>query len=192
MTRRTAGRRPRRAGLSFDPLEFAIGSGSLPAINLELDIEHPFGMMRGPRPTGVTSDATRRRRKLKILHYIAATLRSRGYPPSVREIALAVGLSSTSAVHHHLQMLEREGSSSAAPRSRAPSAHADRGDRDGPYPRARARSPSPPRRMSCGRSARSRPAARSRRTRTPRRRWPSRTSSHRAATRTSFASAAIR
>jgi repressor LexA len=48
-------------------------------------------------------------RKLKILHYIAATLRSRGYPPSVREIALAVGLSSTSAVHHHLQMLEREG-----------------------------------------------------------------------------------
>ena len=48
-------------------------------------------------------------RKLKILDYIAATLRSRGYPPSVREIALAVGLSSTSAVHHHLQMLERDG-----------------------------------------------------------------------------------
>jgi repressor LexA len=48
-------------------------------------------------------------RKLKILHHIAATLRARGYPPSVREIALAVGLSSTSAVHHHLQMLEREG-----------------------------------------------------------------------------------
>ena len=48
-------------------------------------------------------------RKLKILHYIAATLRARGYPPSVREIALAVGLSSTSAVHHHLLILEREG-----------------------------------------------------------------------------------
>ena len=48
-------------------------------------------------------------RKLKILHYIAATLRARGYPPSVREIALAVGLSSTSAVHHHLMILEREG-----------------------------------------------------------------------------------
>ena len=29
-------------------------------------------------------------RKLKILHYIAATLRARGYPPSVREIALDV------------------------------------------------------------------------------------------------------
>ena len=48
-------------------------------------------------------------RKLKILHHIAATLRARGYPPSVREIALAVGLSSTSAVHHHLEILTREG-----------------------------------------------------------------------------------
>jgi repressor LexA len=48
-------------------------------------------------------------RKVRILDHIAATLRSRGYPPSVREIARAVGLASTSAVHHHLQILEREG-----------------------------------------------------------------------------------
>ena len=48
-------------------------------------------------------------RKQKILHHIAATLRARGYPPSVREITRAVGLSSTSAVHHHLEALEREG-----------------------------------------------------------------------------------
>src|SRR4029078_12066985 len=48
-------------------------------------------------------------RKVKILDYIAATLRARGFPPSVREIARAVVLSSTSAVHHHLQILEREG-----------------------------------------------------------------------------------
>lgn len=48
-------------------------------------------------------------RKRKILDFIAATLRTRGYPPSVREIAVAVDLASTSAVHHHLQMLEREG-----------------------------------------------------------------------------------
>ena len=48
-------------------------------------------------------------RKLKILTFIAATLRARGFPPSVREIAAAVDLSSTSAVHHHLQILEREG-----------------------------------------------------------------------------------
>jgi repressor LexA len=48
-------------------------------------------------------------RKVKILDFIAATLRARGYPPSVREIAHAVGLASTSAAHHHLLILEREG-----------------------------------------------------------------------------------
>src|SRR5918912_4238988 len=48
-------------------------------------------------------------RKVKIIDYIAATLRARGFPPSVREIAKAVGLASTSAVHHHLLILEREG-----------------------------------------------------------------------------------
>jgi repressor LexA len=48
-------------------------------------------------------------RKTRILDFIAATLRTRGYPPSVREIARAVGLASTSAVHHHLMILERDG-----------------------------------------------------------------------------------
>ncbi|HEY7023648.1 MAG TPA: transcriptional repressor LexA [Candidatus Limnocylindrales bacterium] len=48
-------------------------------------------------------------RKQKIIEFIAATVRERGYPPSVREIAAAVDLASTSAVHHHLQALEREG-----------------------------------------------------------------------------------
>ena len=48
-------------------------------------------------------------RKQRIIEYIAATLRARGYPPSVREIALAVDLASTSAVHHHLSALEQEG-----------------------------------------------------------------------------------
>jgi len=48
-------------------------------------------------------------RKQRIIEYIAETVRQRGYPPSVREIAEAVGLASTSAVHHHLEALEREG-----------------------------------------------------------------------------------
>ncbi len=51
-------------------------------------------------------DAERRRR---ILDCIARTVEERGYPPSVREIADAVGLASTSAVHHHLITLERDG-----------------------------------------------------------------------------------
>ena len=51
-------------------------------------------------------DATRKQR---IIDYIAATLRARGYPPTVREIAQAVDLASTSAVHHHLEVLEKQG-----------------------------------------------------------------------------------
>ncbi len=51
-------------------------------------------------------DAERRQR---ILDCIGRTVRERGYPPSVREIADAVGLASTSAVHHHLIALERDG-----------------------------------------------------------------------------------
>lgn len=51
-------------------------------------------------------DALRRQR---IIEYIASSVRRSGYPPSVREIAAAVGLASTSAVHHHLSALEREG-----------------------------------------------------------------------------------
>ncbi len=51
-------------------------------------------------------DAERRQR---ILDCIAQTVEERGYPPSVREIADAVGLASTSAVHHHLLALERDG-----------------------------------------------------------------------------------
>jgi repressor LexA len=51
-------------------------------------------------------DALRRQR---IIEYIATTIRRSGYPPSVREIAAAVGLASTSAVHHHLSALERDG-----------------------------------------------------------------------------------
>lgn len=51
-------------------------------------------------------DAERRQR---ILDCIARRVEERGYPPSVREIADAVGLASTSAVHHHLIALERDG-----------------------------------------------------------------------------------
>jgi repressor LexA len=44
-----------------------------------------------------------------ILECIATSLRQRGYPPSVREIGEAVGLTSSSTVHAHLAVLQREG-----------------------------------------------------------------------------------
>ncbi len=48
-------------------------------------------------------------RQQEILDYILTTVRERGYPPSVREIGDAVGLSSPSTVHSHLSTLVREG-----------------------------------------------------------------------------------
>jgi repressor LexA len=48
-------------------------------------------------------------RQSKILDYIRYVTRVRSYPPSVREIGEAVGLSSSSTVHNHLNQLERRG-----------------------------------------------------------------------------------
>ncbi len=48
-------------------------------------------------------------RQGKILDYIRHVTRTRNYPPSVREIGEAVGLSSSSTVHNHLNQLERRG-----------------------------------------------------------------------------------
>lgn len=48
-------------------------------------------------------------RQKQILAYIKETLRTKGYPPSVREIGEAVGLSSSSTVHTHLEKLEDMG-----------------------------------------------------------------------------------
>ena len=48
-------------------------------------------------------------KQTEILEYIKQSILSRGYPPSVREICEAVGLSSTSSVHSQLNKLEAKG-----------------------------------------------------------------------------------
>ena len=48
-------------------------------------------------------------RQLAILEFIASQMQERGYPPSVREIGEAVGLTSSSSVHSQLANLERKG-----------------------------------------------------------------------------------
>ena len=48
-------------------------------------------------------------RQQRILDVIAETVRERGYPPTVREIGEAVGLTSSSSVHAQLANLERAG-----------------------------------------------------------------------------------
>jgi repressor LexA len=59
------------------------------------------------RRRGLDGGLTERQRT--ILDVIRASVTSRGYPPSIREIGDAVGLTSTSSVAHQLRTLERKG-----------------------------------------------------------------------------------
>jgi repressor LexA len=49
------------------------------------------------------------KRQQDILDFIKEEVKSKGYPPSVREIGEAVGLASSSTVHGHLARLESKG-----------------------------------------------------------------------------------
>lgn len=49
------------------------------------------------------------KRQQAILDYIKEKIKTTGYPPSIREIAEAVGLKSSSTVHAHLLQLEEKG-----------------------------------------------------------------------------------
>lgn len=48
-------------------------------------------------------------RQKEIMEYILTEVQKKGYPPSVREIGEAVGLSSSSSVHAQLEKLEQLG-----------------------------------------------------------------------------------
>jgi repressor LexA len=70
------------------------------------------GWYREPRSlTGgmIVADTELSGKRREILDFIAAQLRQRGYPPSVREIGEAVGLTSSSTVHAHLKTLQKQG-----------------------------------------------------------------------------------
>jgi repressor LexA len=61
-------------------------------------------MPDGPRDeSGLTA------RQRKVLEVIRDSVQRRGYPPSMREIGEAVGLTSTSSVSHQLRSLQRKG-----------------------------------------------------------------------------------
>jgi repressor LexA len=79
----------------------------------------PYGYIRGMSDSNDTSTGADGRlhaagaglteRQRTILDVIRASVTSRGYPPSIREIGDAVGLTSTSSVAHQLRTLERKG-----------------------------------------------------------------------------------
>ena len=79
-------------------------------------------MARDSKPAGTDGDAAVRDlpdgppdaagltpRQRKVLEVIRESVERRGYPPTIREIGTAVGLTSTSSVSHQLQTLQKKG-----------------------------------------------------------------------------------
>jgi repressor LexA len=62
-----------------------------------------------PETSATPTPATLTARQRQVLEFVDSEVRSRGYPPSVREIGEAVGLSSPSTVHAHLAALQDKG-----------------------------------------------------------------------------------
>ena len=69
--------------------------------------EHPYDEPMTSAPQPAHTQLTDRQRG--ILDFIETNMRDRGYPPSVREIGEAVGLSSSATVHNHLATLQKLG-----------------------------------------------------------------------------------
>src|SRR5258705_6164085 len=57
-----------------------------------------------PRESNAMNERAR-----EILQFIRSFSRERGYPPTIREIGKAFGISSTNGVRYYLTILEREG-----------------------------------------------------------------------------------
>jgi repressor LexA len=60
-------------------------------------------------PDGPPDAAGLTPRQRKVLEVIRESVDQRGYPPTIREIGTAVGLTSTSSVSHQLQTLQKKG-----------------------------------------------------------------------------------
>ena len=76
----------------------------------KLSSTRPGAAKPGSHAAGPTiPSASPSARQREILDFIESEMRTRGYPPSVREIGEAVGLTSTSTVHAHLATLQRLG-----------------------------------------------------------------------------------
>jgi repressor LexA len=66
-------------------------------------------MAAAPRPQTTRPADRLTERQRQVLEFVDAEVQRRGYPPSVREIGEAVGLSSPSTVHAHLAALQDKG-----------------------------------------------------------------------------------
>ena len=73
------------------------------------DIAAQLGTTVSELPDGPTDADGLTPRQRRMLEVIRDTIESRGYPPSIREIADAAGLASSSSVAHQLKVLETKG-----------------------------------------------------------------------------------
>lgn len=87
------------SGAAVDTAVPEAGAGAGPGAEL-----HSF-----PDPAETPESTVLTPRQRKVLEVIRDWVERFGYPPSVREIGDAVGLTSTSSVHHQLRTLERKG-----------------------------------------------------------------------------------
>ncbi|MGH4020314.1 MAG: transcriptional repressor LexA [Pseudonocardiaceae bacterium] len=71
--------------------------------------EYPAGVHPFPEPEEAAGTDGLTPRQRRVLEVIRDWVERFGYPPSVREIGEAVGLTSTSSVAHQLRALERKG-----------------------------------------------------------------------------------
>ena len=97
-TPRTA---PPAARTAVDPARTGIGGG----VGEEEQQDNVRGLPDGPPDE---SGLTQRQRR--VLEVIRESVERRGYPPTVREIGEAVGLTSTSSVSYQLSSLQKQGS----------------------------------------------------------------------------------
>ena len=58
---------------------------------------------------GTKMAVTLYRRQRQIVDFISQYIQSKGYSPTLKEIAEAIGVSSLATVHEHLQALEKKG-----------------------------------------------------------------------------------
>lgn len=68
----------------------------------------PTGAVRA-LPDGPPDESGLTPRQRKVLEVIRDTIEAKGYPPTIREIGEAVGLTSTSSVSHQLATLQKKG-----------------------------------------------------------------------------------
>jgi repressor LexA len=85
--------------------------GRLEPVHAMNETVHPEHKRSLPgRPPGIRADSSGLTdRQRRVIEVIRDSVQRRGYPPSMREIGQAVGLSSTSSVAHQLMALERKG-----------------------------------------------------------------------------------